>query len=466
MSLLDDDESYVIDECRIEFSHPCNSYEKTNFMNSTQEDEDHNKFQDLCLSNAIHQVSDRLNKFCIDESKFLKDLKQWRHEAHDIIDKFYKSKHDEYVRRTNEDIDQSRETLTLLSCDHDASQDYVDWVNYIIQSIHQQIDELEQATTKFSPLKIDHSLIDIPCRISDFQRHPSSLKDLFSCSSSSNELASCLSSSTTSILNLNPNDNDSYLSFEVPKHKLNLQSDYWYSLSTNSTYLLVLEKSNLCLIDQSFRVTNKKTFSQSSIKDICWSNILSRFILISPKTIYTLDEKFISVELSSITSIHNAPWERATCHESTLFISTFGENPLILEYNIFPSIHLDKRWQSSIICQENEIINDMKSNENNLGLIINNDNNNESRLELRSIKSFECIWSIDLGDGWSYRCSPLHNNHWIVVDPYNSRLIKINSNGTIDQTNSYIKKPINVVSWSQNQFVIRTREHVYIHQYS
>ncbi|CAF3853138.1 unnamed protein product [Rotaria sp. Silwood1] len=64
---------------------------------------------------------------------------------------------------------------------------------------------------------------------------------------------------------------------------------------------------------------------------------------------------------------------------------------LLLNYNIFPSIYFNKRWQPFIVDKENEVIRDMKSNENNLGLIINNDNKNESRLEARSIKSFELV---------------------------------------------------------------------------
>ncbi|CAF1487803.1 unnamed protein product [Rotaria sp. Silwood1] len=116
------------------------------------------------------------------------------------------------------------------------------------------------------------------------------------------------------------------------------------------------------------------------------------------------------------------------------------------------------------MCKENEVISDMKSNENNLGLIINNDNNNENRLEVRSIKSFELIWSIHLDKEWSYRCSPLNDNHWIFVDSYNNRFIQIFDHAPIDQIINYPTKPFNVVSWSLNQFVIRTAEHLNIHK--
>ncbi|CAF4912376.1 unnamed protein product [Rotaria sp. Silwood1] len=257
---------------------------------------------------------------------FKKIFKEWRNEAHDTIDKFYKSKHDEYIRT-------AKEILHSLTSDHDASKDYLDWAKYVIQSIHQQLDEFEQVKLIFSRLKIGNYLINDPSRIFDLKFHSS------------------------------PN----------------------YS------------------------------------------------------------------------------WKHETCYDTTLFISTFSENPFIIEYTIFPSIHLNKRWPSLIICKENEVISDMKSNENNLRLIVNNDNNNESHLEVRSIKSFELIWSIYLGKGWSYRCSPLNDNHWIFVDSYNNRFIQISDHATIDQIINYPTKSFNVVSWGLNQFVIRTVEHLNIH---
>ncbi|CAF3139837.1 unnamed protein product [Rotaria sp. Silwood2] len=305
-----------------------------NQFNSCQEeddDDDENKNQRICLADDIHQVLDRLNQFHTNESKFLKDLKEWSNEAHDTVDKFYKSKHDEYIRRTKEDIDRSKEILNSLTSDHDASEDYLDWANNVIQSIHQQIDDFEQVKSIFSPLKIDNCLINYPSRISDLRRHSSPVKELFS--------DILLSSSSISHFNTNQSNKISFVNLKVPTHMIKLQSDNWYSLSANQTSLVVSEKTNLYLIDQSFTIIEKKSFIQIGIKDICWSNILSRFIIISPKNIYTLDDKLIESELSSINSIKNYPWERGTCCDTTLFISTFGENPFIIELTLF-SYHL------------------------------------------------------------------------------------------------------------------------------
>ena len=96
----------------------------------------------------------------------------------------------------------------------------------------------------------------------------------------------------------------------------------------------------------------------------------------------------MSLELCSIALINNHCWERGTCSETRLFLSTFGENAILVEYNLLPSIHFNKRYQSSSICGISQVINDMKSNENSLLLIIEDALNNETHLQLRSIKIF------------------------------------------------------------------------------
>ncbi|CAF5120974.1 unnamed protein product, partial [Rotaria sp. Silwood1] len=99
--------------------------------------------------------------------------------------------------------------------DHDASKDYLDWAKYVIQSIHQQIDEFEQVKSIFSPLKIDNCFINYPSRISDLKLHAFPIK----------ELVSNLSSSSTSHFHTNQSDKNSFVGFEAPKHMIKLQSD-------------------------------------------------------------------------------------------------------------------------------------------------------------------------------------------------------------------------------------------------
>ncbi|CAF1188031.1 unnamed protein product [Rotaria sp. Silwood1] len=455
--------TFIVDKCQRESIDTSNYCQDILSNDHLKEHVEQCQLESLCIANDIHQVSDRLNKIIIDEPKFVKNLEEWRNEAHELIDKFCKLKHDEYILIIKEEIEQSQERISLLSCDQDASEDYIEWVKYTIQSINEQLNQLEQIQPKFSRLKLDESLIDIRSIKYKLKDDLSPLKDLFSSSLSSNELTYNSLSMSTSNFELNQSENKSLFDLKSPKEKVKFQCDYWYSLSRNETHIILCEKSNLYLIDKYLKISNKKSNLNISIKDICWSKILSRFILITSTNIYTIDDKLKSLELSPINLINNYKWERGTCSDTSLFISTFGDYPFILEYDLLPTIQLNKRWQTSIICQNNEIINDIKSQDIDLGLIIQNDITNQTRLEIRSIKSFQTIFSIDLGQGWSYRCSPYTNRSWIVVDAYFNRFIKINNNGTIDNINSYPTKLFNIIYWYDNQIAIRTSKYLNIH---
>lgn len=445
-------ESDIEDQSVLEFTRKCVSSEEN--INRLKEYNDQYHIGTQCLLSDIDITLDRLDKTMNNQSKFMNLLEEWRIEAHEIIDNFCKSKQDEYMKMIKEEIDLSKEALASINYDIDASTDYIDWAKNIIKRIHQQIDEFEKIQLKFSSLKLDDSLIVIPSSIFDLNFQPTLLlKELF----------------TYSSLDFDKNQSENKLLdyFETAQQTLKVESDYWYSLSSNETYLLISEKSNLCLIDESLNIIKKKSFINIRIKDICWSKILSRFIIITPKEIYIVDDKLISFELCTINTINNYRWERGTSTNKTLFISTFGENPIIVEYNLLPSIQLNKRWQLSMFSQDDYlIINDIESNESFIGLILENNINNQTHFEIRSNRSFELINSIDLGKGWGYRCSNLNHTYWIIVDSYNNRIILNDNYRNILQIENYSIKPCNVVHWNQNKFVLRTIEHINIHVFS
>ncbi|CAF3643342.1 unnamed protein product [Rotaria sp. Silwood1] len=70
------------------------------------------------------------------------------------------------------------------------------------------------------------------------------------------------------------------------------------------------------------------SFSQG-IKDICWWETLDRFIFISSKEIFTLDEETMVLNPYNIYFNTDSAWERVTCSESPLFLLTFGQNSFI-----------------------------------------------------------------------------------------------------------------------------------------
>ncbi|CAF2997322.1 unnamed protein product, partial [Rotaria sp. Silwood2] len=263
-------------------------------------------------------------------------FEEWRVQAHEIIDKFCQEKHNQYIESAKEEFDHIRDTITLLINNHNRENDYLHWIKQTIQSIEQNLDDLKNFQYKFAPLEIDSSIIRLPSSII-YIKHPASpMNDFVSPQSSPNNSVSpemqvhsyCFSLSTRNSL---------YPWLISPKRIIKLPSDNWYSLATNQTYILVIGKSTLYLINQHFKSVNQKSFSQEGIKDICWSKTLNRFILISPKEIFSLHEKRMILDPCQLYFNSNIPWKRGICSETSLFSSTFGQNPFIVEFNLCPS---------------------------------------------------------------------------------------------------------------------------------
>ncbi|CAF4812515.1 unnamed protein product [Rotaria sp. Silwood1] len=421
---------------------------------------------------SLNELNHRINNISINELKFLKNVEKWRCESHQIIDQFCKELSDKYINRTKTEFDHLRTLTALMINNYDKTEKNLDLIKQTIELIEQNLDQLKYIQYQFHSLEIDKSIISLPSPMKHIQipsfsqsNHLSFKKeiDTFFGSSSSNKSGFSSMETVSYQYSLSP-QNCFYPNLILPKEMIEFSSDNWFTLATNQMHILGIGKVNLCLFNQHFNIVHQKSFQQPGIKDICWSETLDKFIFISSKEIFTLDEKTMVLSPYNIYFNTDSTWERGTCSESTLFLSTFGQNPFIAEFNFYPSIHFQRRYQSEIISDENDMINDIKYSDNNLGIIIENGLTNQSHLEIRSIKSFECMWMIVLGQGWGYRCSLFNHRYWIVADRYNHRCIYILNDGTLLKIENYSSKPLNVVSWGKHQLVVRTMQTLNIHE--
>jgi hypothetical protein len=284
-----------------------------------------------------------------------------------------------------------------------------------------------------------------------------------------NKIISCLKVECSKEFNsyhfcLSP-QNSFYPYLISPKQIINISSDKnWFALSTNEKHLLIIGKSKIYLFNKNFKIINEKLFIHQGIKDICWSKTLEKFILISPKQIYILDENKMIIKPFKLYFNINKCWQRGTSSETFLFLSTFGENPSIIIFNLYPSIQFNKQYQKEIISHKNQIINDIKYADNHLAIIIEDNLNNQSYFQLRELKDFQLIWIVSLGNGWNYRSTLFNHRYWIISDYYNNRFIHILNDGNISKIENYFSKPENIISWIHNQIIIRTIQNINIHQ--
>ncbi|CAF2106433.1 unnamed protein product [Rotaria magnacalcarata] len=438
---------------------------------NTSKENSENNFEFSSVFNKINEINYEINNMSINDFNFIKTLEKWRLESHETIDELCKHVLNEYMNRTKQDIDYLHNLTNLIIDNFNKKNNFNDSIQKIIKIIEENLNQLKNIPCEFDSLMIDKSTYCLPTQIDHIQfdllKQSNEINsDLFSSSKSSKI---CLSSCFHSIephsyrLCLSP-QNSFYPYMQTPKSIINLISDYWFTLATNDKYLLTIDKSNLYLFDQSLKIVHQKSFLKQQIKDICWSTTPEKFIFISSTDIFTFDDKTMTFTLFNIYFNNNHPWQHGTCSETSLFLSTFGENPFIVELQFYPSIHFHKRYQSEIVCEQNDAINDIKYSDNNLAIIIENGLINQSYLQLYATKSFQCISIVSLGQGWGHRTYSFNHRYWIVIDKYNNQIIYILNNGNRVKTENYLTKPLNIVSWTKYHVVIKTMQTLNIHQ--
>ena len=285
-----------------------------------------------------------------------KKLEQWRLDCYKVIDQLFENKLQEIdqhfrlrVDQLRKELDHIRSKLFDLIHQQQATFSDINQLTLQINNLKEKINHNETISFHIDlyPLKIDNHLIQI-------KQH----------------------------LNL------SNLSF--PFKKISYENEYSSELASNYQYLLIEKDSNLCLINQQLNIINQILWTNDLIRNICWSETLSRFILItSYGNIFSLDTETMSIEL--IKTISNKLLWSCTCSQQSLYLSFDERGSAIFEYSLLPSIEYVRAWTSPDTCAEEEFIYDICYNNDTLLLMIANGLHETIRMDLKSIKTFQCL---------------------------------------------------------------------------
>ena len=224
------------------------------------------------------------------------------------------------------------------------------------------------------------------------------------------------------------------------------------SLATNENYLLVNGRYEICLIDEQLNVVRRINI-KVTITDMCWSSALKQFIIISPKDVFSLEEK--SMEMKSCEIPSENEWKCGTCSNTKLFVSTTTKEHswCIHEFYLHPSITFSRKLYSPDTLK-NEEIQSLKFNDDFLAILTREKNSINSRLELWSLHAFQCHRSVDVNSGLN--CCMLKRNEWMVVDDKNCQLLHISADGKVLRTSTYRSKPKNISLFKNTLLLVRT----------
>jgi hypothetical protein len=245
----------------------------------------------------------------------------------------------------------------------------------------------------------------------------------------------------------------------------NLSTDKCIVMANNSKYLLIGQQSNLCLYDQNLSKVKQILWSHGCIWDMCMSTALSKFILVSENGIFTLDEQTMIIEPVKTFADLNKSWYCCASSEKSLFLATQEYKTIIAEYIFRESNCLFKRNQ--ICCSDNEYIEHMKCSKDSLGLIILSDLTGERRFDMRSIVTFNQLWTISLNIHDKVNivsCCSLNENGWLIVDLAQTRLIHITNQGQVKQNVTYRPSPQYALQFNESTLAILAEDSINLHE--
>jgi len=372
------------------------------------------------LADTVDKLLVRLSS--VEPSSF-EQLEQWRKEAYRSVDHYCEQKRHELIEKRQiyqeKELDHLRNQVNQLIEKHDISQDHYDSINHDIQLAEVKINELEHLRLTLRPLSIDDHLI--------VRRH------LFPLPS--------------------------------PHQTIHLRTGLESAVGTNDRHLLIYrEDKHLCLLDQNFTIVKETPFIHDNIHGVCWSSTIARFIIVTFKEILLLDEKTMILEKCPIPS--KIDWWRGTCSDDILFLSTVEWGSSIYEFNLQSSFNTVKEWHAPITCGKEEIICDLKYNNGFLAIPIFNKHKEESRFELRSVSTFDCIWSVRTHG--RCRCCSIDADQWLVMDHDDCRFFHISADGKLLEADKYDQheRLEDIIPWGKDDIIILTKKSINLHKFN
>lgn len=381
-------------------------------------------------NNMVNLYNKRLKDFNIDEKtdETNKKLEQWRDECHKTIDEFYERKSEElksYVDqfRTNYEETKARIQTNISKLDN---QENTDIRTTVINSIEQDLNDIEQTSLQIQirSLKLNENYIFIEKQF-DIQKILSNKSQFLYTNDSSSAIAS------------------------------------------NDKYILIHQHPYLCLIDQDFKIIKQNLWSNGWIRDMCWSKFNQYFIIVAADNIYCINEAF--QKLSLLNEDLKQLWFSCTCSDEHLYLSTHEWGSSIYQLNLSSPNEVVKQWKSPLTCEDYQGINDIKYNNETIALAVKDPKENKKFMVLKSVKTFETIWSLELSIGSNIRlftCCPINSDEWLLVDGTNSHIYHITKDGKFKTNIRYPTVPYRANAFNSNTLAISAEFDLNLSQFS
>ncbi|CAF1057505.1 unnamed protein product [Didymodactylos carnosus] len=381
----------------------------------------------ICV-NQLNELLVELNQ--ISSSTVVKKtydhLDKWRQQSHQTIDDIYEQKRNEIDQILSRNYDKYKnDQLNNI----DKTKSYTENLINKQNATHYQMEEfnktLEITQSTFNKFKQNFVLINtIPLNIN------ANVVDL--------QLLSKIA--------------DIY-SLKTPEKILKLNDKWFSSFASHNDYLLLYQNSKFCLYNNMLTIVNEIEWNNDLIVDMCWSSTLDKYVILTEKFLFTLDE-------TSMTLIERLKTDKTflscTCSHEKLFVISQNCPSTIEEYEL-QSFILIREWKSQQIFAIHELIYSIRCDNDHFCLLIKNKLTGKVHIELRTTATMNTVWSVIVPIPFSNSISRLcllSFNEWLIIDEQSNHLIQISSDGKLKSKVHFNFKPCNAVRFDYNSTIV------------
>ncbi|CAF1518763.1 unnamed protein product [Didymodactylos carnosus] len=246
---------------------------------------------------------------------------------------------------------------------------------------------------------------------------------------------------------------------EKPQRQITVDGDYG-SMGVSDMNLLYCGKDTLCLTDRTGHKTNTLQSGGLDVWDICWSSFLDRFIILTKRTLHSLNVQRSEVtQIKRVSNKTKADFSRCTCSYQTLLVSFNHKGSVIEEWDMSGEWKIMRRWQPPVSCQANEEIWNIRFSCDGSHLVVtiwvdgqyNQFQVRDQSMNILNNITFSC-------STFGYFLLSLPNGQYLTHERQNKKLHSIDRDGKLQETVTYDKCVRSTALLGQRCLVIRTTD--------
>lgn len=239
------------------------------------------------------------------------------------------------------------------------------------------------------------------------------------------------------------------------------------AMTCNERSLLIYENERLILLTLDFKVVQSFDWPDGTIYHLTWLSNVHHFLVVNDQKAIFLVNPTNLTAYQRLDMIPEQNWWSATTSQRHLYLSTFGKDPTVVEFDPLFSFRKIRAFKAPFLCKQDESIHQINANEKNLLITISNAEKKMARCDIRTLNTFDLILSCPLKiPARTYqvaiRCCLLPMDEFLIMYEDHLEVLHVRRDG--NSTLITHKKPVwNGLLVDQKKLIIRTDRYLLVY---